>query len=495
MPTPRRRSPSPARSPSRSPARFVARAAAVALAVSGALAALRAGPAPGPSADVASAQNEPTPFVERVDGPTEYTLREVEFVDPLNGFATGGNGGQNQYVIVVRTRDGGRTWQEITPPDTKVFNAQSFVDPMHGWIVGVNGQIYRTRDGGDSWQGLDPGAGAGKRLLRVEFHDLQLGWVAVAGERFILKTTDGGDHWRQVAVDLKDGLTDLHFLDAATGFATGHDGILAKTTDGGETWANIGFGNQAKMVAVWFTDVLHGWVAASEIRATTDGGAGWRSQGKPPKSLNDLAFADAREGWAVGDEGVFLHTTDGGESWRRYGEQLPKDALLGVGIARPGVVYGVGVNGAIVRFTDPSRLASPTPTPTTTRTPTNTPTPAPTATPSGPWLSLGRDPRTPFYVSSRGSTLLKVTYGNQPAGAVLTGTLTGAAVFADGTTSLSMPAPTAGAGRMDVVLRAGPGAMVGDRFEGTFDLGGASVARHGWIAAVANLPLLKRSHR
>jgi photosystem II stability/assembly factor-like uncharacterized protein len=492
MPTPRRRSSCPASSPARSLAR-----AAAAFAVIGALAALRAGPAPGPSADVASAQNEPTPFVERVDSPTDYTLREVEFVDPLNGFATGGNGGQNQFVIVVRTRDGGRTWQEITPPDTKVFNAQSFVDPMHGWIVGVNGQIYRTRDGGDSWQGLDPGAGAGKRLLRVEFHDLQLGWIAVAGERFILKTTDGGEHWRQVAVDIKDGLSDLQFLDANTGFGTGLDGVLAKTTDGGETWANIGFGNQTKMLAVWFASLDVGWVAASEIRATRDGGTRWTSQSKPPKSINDLAFENTHYGYAAGDEGVLLYTDDAGtgDSWRRVGEGVTRDALLGVGIARPGIAYAVGTHGTILRFTDPSRLASPTPTATATRTPTNTPTPAPTATPSGPWLSLGRDPRTPFYVSSRGSTLLKVTYGNQPAGAVLTGTLTGAAVFADGTTSLSMPAPTAGAGRMDVVLRAGPGAMVGDRFEGTFDLGGASVARQGWIAAVANLPLLKRSHR
>lgn len=484
MPTPRRRSSSPAR------------AAAAAFAVVGALAALRAGPAPGPSADVVSAQSGPAPFVERVPSGTEYTLREVEFVDPMNGFATGGNGGQNQYVIVVRTRDGGRTWQEITPPDTKVFNAQSFVDPMHGWIVGVNGQVYRTRDGGDSWQGLDPGAGAGKRLLRVEFHDTQLGWIAVAGERWILKTTDGGDHWRQVTVDIKDGLSDLQFLDANTGFGTGLDGVLAKTTDGGETWANIGFGNQTKMLAVWFADVLHGWVAASEIRATTDGGSRWMSQGKPPKSLNDLAFESTTHGYAAGDEGVFLHTSDGGATWQRLGQDLPKDALLGVGIARPGLAYAVGVRGAIVRFTDPSRLASPTPTATATRTPTNTPTPAPTATPSGPWLSLGRDPRTPFYVAERGGTLVRLTYGNQAAGAALTGTLTGAAVFADGTTSLSVPAPvTGGAGRVDVVLRAGTGAQVGDRFDVTFALGGATAARQGWIAAVANLPLLKRGQK
>lgn len=475
-----------ANGPRRAPAVIVAVAVA---ALGGTL--HRAG---APPAERVQAQ-APAVIVERIAGPTTYTLREVEFVDPQHGFATGGNGGQNQFVVVLRTRDGGATWHDITPPNTKVFNAQSFVDARHGWIVGVNGQVYRTADGGDSWQGLDPGAGAGKRLLRVEFHDARLGWIAVAGERWILKTTDGGDSWRQVGVDLKDGLTDLQFLDANTGFATGHDGILAKTTDGGETWANIGFGNQAKMVAVWFADVLHGWVAASEIRATTDGGASWRSQGKPPKSINDLVFADAREGWAVGDEGVFLHTTDGGASWLRLGAELPRDALLGVGIARPGVVFGVGVNGAIVRFTDPSRLASPTPSPTATRTATRTPTPAPTATPSGPWLSLAADPRRPFYVAARGRTVVRVHYGNQPPGGTLTGSLEGAAVLDDGSTAVAVPIAAGGAGSTDIVLRARAGDDVGGPFTLRLALGGATVLREGFLAAVIQLPALRNQHR
>ncbi|MEO8083007.1 MAG: YCF48-related protein [Ardenticatenales bacterium] len=437
------------------------------------------------------AQTEP--IVERVASGTDYTLREVEFVDPLHGFATGGNGNQNQFVVVVRTRDGGQTWQDITPPDTKTFNAQSFVDPNHGWVVGVNGQLYRTVDGGDSWQGLDPGPGAGKRLLRVEFHDAHLGWIAVAGERWILKTTDGGDHWRQVEVNFKDGITDLQFIDANVGYGTGTDGVLLTTTDGGETWSNIGFGNPAKMVSVWFADRQHGWVAASEIRATSDGGAAWRSQGKPPKSINDLVFLDAREGWAAGDEGVLMHTTDGGDTWQRVGEGVTRDALLGVGIARPGVVYAVGTHGAIVRFTDPGRLASPTPTASATRTATTTPTPAPTATPSGPWLSLGRDARVPFYVNARGGTTVQVTYGNQPGGGTLTGAVTGAAVFDDGTDALSAPATiSGGAGRMSVVLRAGPTGAVGDSFTLSLELGGAQGSAVGRLGAFVELPLLRK---
>src|SRR6266511_6387327 len=34
-------------------------------------------------------------------------------------------------------------------------------------------------------------------------------------------------------------------------------------------------------------------------------------------SLHAVQFADAKEGWAVGDEGVVWHTIDGGDTWER----------------------------------------------------------------------------------------------------------------------------------------------------------------------------------
>src|SRR5437764_9860153 len=34
-------------------------------------------------------------------------------------------------------------------------------------------------------------------------------------------------------------------------------------------------------------------------------------------ALRAVQFVDAREGWAVGDEGVVWHTIDGGQNWER----------------------------------------------------------------------------------------------------------------------------------------------------------------------------------
>ena len=34
-------------------------------------------------------------------------------------------------------------------------------------------------------------------------------------------------------------------------------------------------------------------------------------------ALTDVCFADAQNGWAVGDRGAIWHTADGGRNWRR----------------------------------------------------------------------------------------------------------------------------------------------------------------------------------
>ena len=56
--------------------------------------------------------------------------------------------------------------------------------------------------------------------------------------------------------------------------------------------------------------------ARGHIVLSDDGGATWRQARVPVSAdLTALHFADAREGWAVGHEGVVLHTGDGGASW------------------------------------------------------------------------------------------------------------------------------------------------------------------------------------
>ena len=49
---------------------------------------------------------------------------------------------------------------------------------------------------------------------------------------------------------------------------------------------------------------------------STDGGATWKQASVPVSSdLTAVYFVDDKQGWAVGHDGVILHTADGGEKW------------------------------------------------------------------------------------------------------------------------------------------------------------------------------------
>ena len=49
---------------------------------------------------------------------------------------------------------------------------------------------------------------------------------------------------------------------------------------------------------------------------STDSGASWKQASVPVSSdLTAVFFIDDKQGWAVGHDGVILHTADGGEKW------------------------------------------------------------------------------------------------------------------------------------------------------------------------------------
>jgi photosystem II stability/assembly factor-like uncharacterized protein len=62
-----------------------------------------------------------------------------------------------------------------------------------------------------------------------------VGYVAGAGGR-VLKTTDGGGHWKRLKTGTTKGLTAVCFVDRTHGWVAGSKGALLRTTNGGKTW-------------------------------------------------------------------------------------------------------------------------------------------------------------------------------------------------------------------------------------------------------------------
>lgn len=96
-----------------------------------------------------------------------------------------------------------------------------------------------------------------------------------------------------------------------------------------------------------------GWVCGTGvIRKTTNGGAAWMNEyAVTTNTLNDIYFADANTGWAVGGFGEIYYTANGGANWSAQTSGVPS-GLYSVHFANSTTGLASGSGGKIVRTTN-----------------------------------------------------------------------------------------------------------------------------------------------
>ena len=306
-------------------------------------------------------------------------LKAVHFVDAVHGWAVGYKGGGetsgDSPGVIMATSDGGATWHEQDASNAGAnaeFTSVSFVDPTHGWVVGMKADdggaqvgtvILATSDGGATWhvQRSSTAKISTSALNSVSFVDAKHGWAVgfkdlsgkVAPSALVQATSDGGASWHDQDTSSAGesvGLVSVSFVDAKHGWALGSRGVdgadsidvIMSTTDGGTAWRTQdigGDGGPTALQSVTFADPVHGWAVGNSpadgdglpvglIMATDDGGATWNAQdassaGKEAE-LYSVSCVDAKRGWVVGlslnSDGVTKHsvilaTSDGGATW------------------------------------------------------------------------------------------------------------------------------------------------------------------------------------
>jgi photosystem II stability/assembly factor-like uncharacterized protein len=340
---------------------------------------------------------------------TEVEIRKIQMIDAVEGWALGRAGGSQDHVL--KTSDGGETWQDVTPAGSSVLPSADdteavalFADDQTGWVIYLGNRAgstlieirsWRTSDGGETWEsgsGFDPIENP-ETLPVPFFSDPATGWLLL--EHFIgmghhgltlLRTQDGGRTWQRLAgapeSESACHRTGLSFSGSTNGWMTGEcpfelgGGVFLEVSeDGGSTWQTLAlppptqspdlfqtallcstrsphlFAAEAGMLVVTCSmEDASGTRQQNFLYTTTSGGLTWQTSAFPG---GEFYLLDPGHGWALSKDQYW--TEDGGATWTKIntvtweGQFSFVSAQLGWAVARS------QEETALVRTTDGGR--------------------------------------------------------------------------------------------------------------------------------------------
>ncbi|WP_460113704.1 WD40/YVTN/BNR-like repeat-containing protein [Streptomyces platensis] len=330
--------------------------------IAAALLSLAAGPAVAtPTTPHPPSVREPAPAASLTAPHAGWRLKDSSSTARFRGLAAVGR--STAWVAgtsgtVLRTRDGGRHWANVSPPGaaTLEFRDIEAFDARHAVVLAIGegeaSRVFRTDDAGATWtesfRNTDPRAFYDCLTFFDRRHGIALS-DPVDGRYRVLSTADGGRSWRVLPSDGMPPAQPGEAAFAASGqclvSAGGRDAWIATggaatarvlhSADRGRTWsvtgAPIPAGDPARGVfALAFRDRTHGLAVGGDFRAdqpspraaavSADAGATWVAADRPPQAYRSgVAWLphSRRIALAVGPSGSDL-TLDGGRSWRPF---------------------------------------------------------------------------------------------------------------------------------------------------------------------------------
>lgn len=309
--------------------------------------------------------------------PGEFVrIQWLKMFDASSGWGLGQTGAQKENSLLLRTYDGGVSWQDRTPPTAARLAAVFAGSLNQSWAVFTSDSvdkpdviIWRTTDGGDTWspgQPLDFGDLPRQFTTPTDlaFSDDRHGWVLVhlgsgmSHDNFALFTTeDGGKTWQRTldAQNNSDLMacskTGVAFLSNRVGWLAGDcpglaDSLFLYRSEDGTQWQRVDLPTPAGQPSDIFEKAANGCGVPALLYQqgvtlmltvhcnfpTTDRPLSWlyRSENggdswviRPlPIPYGQIRFTNERLGWLIGSyqndptgSGELFRTTDGGQSW------------------------------------------------------------------------------------------------------------------------------------------------------------------------------------
>jgi photosystem II stability/assembly factor-like uncharacterized protein len=188
-------------------------------------------------------------FTNPVTNPIKIQSCQDGNSDHMYAIGYNGNGGAS----FIKTTDGWLTFGVLHDfyadglylKDFYVINTNTIVAFMSeiNSYSGYSAIMKKSTDGGLTWTTKGTFTGIGHYYnLHMRFPTSSVGYAGCASGQ-MLKTTNGGESWTQIAChsDLSSMLVNaLDFVDANTGYASNNNhSYLYKTIDGGNTWTKF----------------------------------------------------------------------------------------------------------------------------------------------------------------------------------------------------------------------------------------------------------------
>lgn len=308
---------------------------------------------------------------------TQYRVNALSFSSPMNGLAAGsysshepGNGPTYYYGVILKTTDGGETWDKQTNsnPNFNNFHAVSVIDANNAFAIGSGNfgysQVFsRTTDGGTTWTTQTYSMYSEGRHISfifngISFSDPDNGTI-VGGNGTIISTTNGGESWSYNSFGNTATMRSVALKDANNGIAVGSLGTITKTTDGGKSWTVIPVKTNSYLYNTTYADTKHCIAVGNEtVLKSADGGITWKLLSFSSIFLRGVSFSDSSKGTAVGYKRIgdsfiaaILRTTDGGETWSEQPAGVT-NTLLGIYMTDLNNATAVGEGGTIIKTTD-----------------------------------------------------------------------------------------------------------------------------------------------
>lgn len=285
----------------------------------------------------------------------DQSFRGLDAVDGRTAWVSGGSMSEGGDAKVYRTTNGGRSWQDVTPPRTAGLSLRDVEarDASTASVLGVgNGRasrIYRTTDGGETWTRTFLNEDKAAFYNCMDFFRGGRRGLAVSdpvdGKFRILRTEDGGRSWEVLPdAGMPDSTGEANF--SASGdclvvrgrhawFGSGGEAArVYHSRDFGKSWtatdSAIPAGAAAGVFALAFRTPRHGVAVGGDFEAPEDGvdATSYTHDRRTWTSGGDLAHLGEDAAWVrrtlllvVGESGDVAGSSlsrDGGRTWEQF---------------------------------------------------------------------------------------------------------------------------------------------------------------------------------